>query len=543
GLVQLHDVFGRPGRAAAAPARSHLYIGNFVRVQAHQRAAIGVQLYGEAASSSRSAGLLLEEEGGLDADEISEITEELFESEGLISALKSLLKKAAPKKASRGGDEIPQQADGSSIESITAKWITADSVDNGDSGLLYYKPSGDSSFSVRLQINYSLSGEHPYEPGDVTITIPVSIIRDRLGKDYSETIIPYPEDPSVKADFNWKQIGDSFVLTNTKRMSAATKGYIQFAFDGLVPHELVDMQVSEPFDAYIEVVTHAGNTIALRSNELTAQFDTEAKITSLSKKVYGSVQRVPASSIPESQRVEGGTEYIKVNWYVWGVIDANTLYVLDQADTIEDEYSGFVIGATSEDGLTIEKSGVYRGSRDGQTNYYYFSSAYPASQFEPDTDYIFHNNASFTVSEVDPEAEVTNSAVQDSDPALVTTREAGASVKWRYTDPKWIDPSGHYMVVKNGNDDKAGRNRTRHMRFSERDDTHIWKSASEPDGWYGVYPSALNEMQEGSDILLSYTIDSVGYVMPWMFDSASYEADGELAPRRSVNYSRPVTMV
>ena len=327
-------------------------------------------------------------------------------------------------------------------------------------------------------------------------------------------------------------------------MSAATKGYIQIGFDQLVPHDLVDMQVSDEFDAYIEVITHKGNTIALRSDKLTAQFDTEAKLDNTSKRVYGSPSRVPASSIPASQRVEGEEEYIKVEWYVWGATSANTLYTLDYTDTIPDEYNGFIIGSTSEDGRTLTKEAIYKGSKDGQTSYYYFSTAYPASQFEPDVQYTFHNSVSMTVTENDPAAEVTNPNVQAEDPKLVTTKNASAQVKWSYTNPEWFNPTGHFMVTKNGNDGTDKSNNTHHRYYSgSYSDLHIWASRSYIDGWYGIYPSALNEMREGNDVLLSYTIDSVGYVMPWMFDSASFSVDGEVASRLSANYNKPVTIV
>ena len=95
-------------------------------------------------------------------------------------------------------------------------------------------------------------------------------------------------------------------------MSAATKGYIQFAVDDLMPQQLVDMQLSDDFEARIEVITHLGNLIGLTSNSLNASFDTEAKVTDARKKVYQAPERVPASSIPASQRVDGEEEYILV---------------------------------------------------------------------------------------------------------------------------------------------------------------------------------------------------------------------------------------
>ena len=380
-----------------------------------------ISLYNEAAENKKDAIDVLIDELSFPKKDAKEVAEDLFDIKG----------NRALTKGDNDEEDIPRQGDGSNIEYISAKWITPDTITNDDDNLLYYKPSGNSQFDIRLQINYALSGEHNYEPGDIIITIPENIIKNRNGKYACDVILPFPEDPSTKADFNWKLIDGNYVLTNTKKMSAATKGYIQIGFDGLVPSDLVDMEVSEDFDAYIEVTTHKGNIIALRSNKLSAQFDTEARIVnnSLRKKQYQTITRVPASEIPEEQRIEGEEEYILVKWYLWASITANTYYTMDIVDHIpqdaqvtdtlkESEVHGFIIGATSEDGITLEKDNVYRGYKSGQTKYYYYETAYPASQFEPNVQYTFHNAAEMTITEVDPEAAVTNASFQVKDPQL-----------------------------------------------------------------------------------------------------------------------------
>ena len=167
---------------------------------------------------------------------------------------------------------VPRQLDGSQIEALEIRWMTEDTVATGvegyelakdDDTLLYVKPSGDNKQRVRLRINYSLSGEHNYEPGDINITIPASMFRDRDGNPYGSINIPYPEDPSTKNDFNWKLVDDVYVLTNTKRMAAATRGYVEIGFYDLAPHALVDMRQSDPFVATIEVITNKQNLIGL----------------------------------------------------------------------------------------------------------------------------------------------------------------------------------------------------------------------------------------------------------------------------------------
>ena len=514
-------------------------------VQSQKDDVEAISLYGDAAKDEGEAIDALKKDLLLSRKDAKNVANDLFNVK-------------AAKGATRGEDEdVPRQGDGSNIENISAKWITDDTVDNGDSSLLYYKPSGDSSFDVRLQINYALSGEHNYDPGDITITIPENIFKNRTGKYACEVILPYPEDPSTKADFNWKLVDGNYVFTNTKRMSAATKGYIQVGFAGLTPHDLVDMKVSEDFDAYIEVTTHKGNIIALHSNKLNAQIDTEAKLVDNSvRKSNRTVERVPASEIPANQRVNGEEEYILVTWYVYGSMTANTWYTLDSVDSIpqnasvtndlkESDVHGFIVGATSGNGIELTKDNMYHGYSSGQTSYYSFKTAYPASQFEPNVVYTFHNKIHMTVTEDDPIAEVTNPNVQAEDPQLVTEGEYTAQTTWSYRLPEWNNPTGHFMVCKNGNDNKVGNNQTHHSSHpgGSSSDIHIWKNKSPIDMWYGIYPSGMNDLDEGKDMYLSYTIDSVGYTMPWMFNEASYETDGELAARKAINYNLPVTMI
>ena len=201
-------------------------------------------------------------------------------------------------------------------------------------------------------------------------------------------------------------------------------------------------------------------------------------------------------------------------------------------------------------------------------SYYYYTTAYPASQFKPDTLYTFHNTVRYTVTERDPAAAVTNPNVDNgkdkdgnplgsSDPKLVTVATASAKTTYQWSMPEWVDPTGHFYIVKNGNDDKEqhGQKKYNYTRRADRyqgnpvSDLHIWYLCDPIHGWYGLYPSGINDLQdlyaesgaEGS-IRLSYTVDSIGYAMPWMFDSTSFERDGAVASRLSRNYYLPVTM-
>ena len=172
----------------------------------------------------------------------------------------------------------------------------------------------------------------------------------------------------------------------------------------------------------------------------------------------------------------------------------------------------------------------------GKTRYYYVTVLYPASQFKPDTKYTFENNVRFTATEVDN--------------GKVSFKEAKATVVWSYRDPVWHDPTGHYNIFKNGNDGKPQKNVTHHIKSNNTfSDLHLRKNE-----YYGIYGSALNDLQEGNDVEVSYTINTIGYIMPWTYKEVypgtyHYDDEGKLVwdipPARIIGnyYQRPVTMV
>ena len=500
-----------------------------------------VTIHGDAAEDPEAAAAALSEHTDLSLGEIEEIMAVTFD-DGTNNA-------------------SPQsEADGTKIIGITAKWITQDTVDNGDESLLYVKPADTSDQSVKLQINYSLAGEYDYEPGDVEIKIPASIFKGRAPEydDLGNVVLPFLEAPDSSSDFNWQLIKDEetgeeyYLLTNTRKMEAATKGHIRLAFTGLSPVDLVDMKVSEPFTAEIFVRVHTGKLISLKSNTITAQFDTEARVVPGSaSKTAREIKIVDANSIPKAQRIEGEQAYVIVRYYTIATIEANTRYTLTVKDYIPDQLGGFILKATSEDGRELEEV-VYEGTRSGKTVNYWYTVAYPVSAFTPDQEVILKNSVEFKVTEVDPEADVSNPNVQDPDPQLVTTDTAVCTPRYTYRLPKWVDPDGHYMIWKNGNDGKAKRNVTRSVDAINTDYTRS-DYLLEKNGYYGIYPSALNDLQDGKNVDLSYTINSLGYVFPWTYKevipgTGHEEADGSWvwdipAARIIGNYlQRPVKM-
>lgn len=433
---------------------------------------------------------------------------------GMAKRLSAPLKMPVPAE----DENVPRQLDGSFIENISVSWVTEDTADNGDDALLYKRPSTDAPFSVRAVVDYALSGEHDYNAGDIVITVPANVFTNRDGTSGQGWVYPYPQEPERSADFMWSRVGNTIVFTNTHRLPAATKGYIEFDMTGLVPHKLVDRRESDPFWARIEVLTHRDNTIGLSSSEITAEVDTEERITDAFKNVGGSgVSIVPANQIPAAARVPGETEYVVVPWYAYGYVQGNTEFTVSMVDELQDEYEGTIIYPAVGD--TYEKqnvfSGYVAGNADGSEGTAVGGTtirvAYPLSQFEPDVVHTFKNKVTYTLTEKDPAV--------GSDPQLVTTQVANGLTRWSWSSPKFKDPTGHFMIQKYGNDNSFGRapwnTHYAYNRSKKYLDNNLWNESSP---YFGEYPSALNDLRDNESVELSYTMDTTGFLLPWTLD-------------------------
>ena len=375
-----------------------------------------VTVQGAASASEDAAAAALVDDAGLDDKTARDAAAALFAAP---------IADPLPAQGDKGSD-LPSEGDGSFVNNISVRWMTADSTVPSDAAdgvqaiadeesVLYQYPSSNASQSVRMRVSYALSGEHNYEAGDVTITIPANIFTNRDGKAEGRMRLSMPENPDTSAEWNYQLVDGSYVITNTRPMSAATQGYMEFLIEDLRPSDLVDMAESAPFNATIEVVTHAGNLIGLKSNDITARFDTHAEIQSATKRQSGAVRRVPASEIPANQRIPDEEEYVIVSWYMNAYVPQSitTEYDLTLRDTVgtvlvegkESNIKGFLIDETGEDdtGASYKDEEVFNGYSYDTSKYTYVEVAYPFSAFEKETDYTFQNSVEYTLTEKDPD--------------------------------------------------------------------------------------------------------------------------------------------
>lgn len=472
------------------------------------------------ARGSRSAAFSALKNAGADDASAREMSDALFSTANSVGS--NPLKK--------GDVTLPHEADGTSVEQVAATWKTEDTKDNKNADLLYLKPANADDQSVAMRVNYAIAGPVDYPAGSITIIVPAYMFVNRAGGAMGRMRLSVPEEPSTRMEWNYKLVGDTYQITNTRKLPAAITGYMEFAIEGLRPFEMVDMKTSLPFDASVEVTTNAGTLIGKKSNELTAQFDTEAKIAAAKKKSSEEPRIVESSYIPEAQRVPGESHYLVAKWYMNAATSRATTqqYTVSFVDEKNDEYKGFIIGQTDGDaqgsaqGIKSSLAGNLNNGQPlasvGETKFTVVEVAYPFSQFKKNTVYTLKNKVTYSFTELDPRVEQAGAV----DEQLTTTASSEASVEWSYANPTFDHPVGDVSLYVYGTMPNASGSGMKTTAPSgsvvDSDLVSVDKSGASPfDGYYGKYPKGLNDIQDNANPVVSYTLNTIGYLLPFTY--------------------------
>lgn len=464
---------------------------------------------GNASASSEGSGAASEEQLPSDLTKLDLVEVDPVSREDLTNMLSS-----APADAPRSllsekdaaAAAIPSELDGSKIEGISVEWITSD---NGNKSQLSLVPNNDDEFSVRMRLHMALSGEHDYEAGDIQVTVPKSIFKTRDGKATGTLSLSVPEAPDSRALFNYTDMGDCYLLTNTRKLSAATMAMFEFTLKDLVPHTIVDGVASAPFEGTVQVTTHLGNTISMSSNQIYCTIDTKEEVKSASKWATMLSEEWP-SSWPAELKPENDKDYIYVDWYTSAQISGNQAFdmeVEENASTNQspgavllgyrDSSSGKLYGVGNSDRTeqTLQK-GTYvsPGSAFGGHAYV----AYPKANFQVNNEYKLDNNVKYTLTSADDR----------------TVTEASATGKTTYSPVAFQAPKGSYGIEKRGDGSST--------KYVDGDVE-------------GIYGYALNQLRKGENVDLSYNISSHSFTAPNTKDPAGNENDPDSYNKKTVN--------
>ena len=455
---------------------------------------------------------------------------------------------------------VTNDLDGSKIEGVKVIWVTQDSATTAEGAAtpqteldkkehLYLSSVSDSPVEMVYRIEAEFSGQYDYAPGDITITIPAQVW---YGRKYEatgvegETVgvvdenrllgyleLPVPAAPSKKADFNWQIIDGNYVLTNTRTIGATSSVSIEVGIRGIRPVDVVDMSETAPITAHVEVVTNQGNTIELTSTPITAQLDTQARITDAYKngEVFEDYPGLDEKLLANLPADANPNDYIYVRWYTYHSHNNNQPYSLDIADVLSDAYEkvvgedgqieeqyvtdGIFLGSTNYEGqvltdgeidFTAEIGDHFTTTTTGTqyANTVYMWSAYKKSAFyvpsanETQHVYYFKNEVTWTLTETDKKVEDSGNG-KGEDPQKVTT--AKDDVILPYAPVKWQRPRGVFAVNK----------------WTERVGYKDW-----------LYGYALNLLESREEVDMDFIVETVGYGYPWTSKLTRDYSYGEL---------------
>lgn len=348
----------------------------------------------------------------------------------------------------------PVTGGGMSIDKVTVRWLSRSTGSSQPAGYdrLELRTDNDTVGNQQFQIDFALSGMDVHEPGSIEVVIPAYLWLDRDGKEPGYLTLSVPEDPEKGADFAWIRKGDNIVLTNTHRLSAATKVMIQGTFRGVAAHQMVDIDtvhedaryqgVSDLFTATVNLVVSEDEVLTMTSNAIDASINTLIQAASAVKSAYNfttkeyyAYHELP-SSLPQALAPEHPEDYFYVRWYISGSATGGQPFTMTVTDTPENAYGCIVLGAEgvaegtvkSLDGKTVSAV-LYEGYNTYSKSAYIWT-AYPKSAFEEGKNYTVSNTQTITVT--------------GADDGVVTTKTATATAPIRMPII--------YTVVKQWND-------------------------------------------------------------------------------------------
>lgn len=372
------------------------------------------------------------------------------------------------------------ELDGSKIETNTVSWI----LENGSTrDRLTIEPIQSSTyFFVRARLNMALSGQYNYKTGEIQISIPKKIFKDRNGNYTGNISLAVPELPDKSQPFAYIDNGDKVVIVNTRDIPAATQATFEFTLGDLRAEEIKDMITgykSEPFNALIEATTKKGNKISKKSNDIDCEIDTSAELRNVEEKGNFVYESYP-NSFPDKLKPENSGDYIYASWTSNTTVLANQPYKIDVLNNFTG-YNAKFLGYSMQGNVVKTDNGnikdVFNGcERDVKAKHAYvtYYVAYPKNNFAPNRTYTLENSVDYTLTSLDDKA--------------VSKAKAEASLVYRPI--KFEYPGGQFAVHK----------------YSK-----------------GTYNYHLNKLKSGKNVDLDYQVESLAFGLPWTYEGNNRE--------------------
>jgi pilin isopeptide linkage protein/uncharacterized repeat protein (TIGR02543 family) len=438
-------------------------------------------------------------------------------------------------------------ADGSSIDKVSLAWVTKDSKgrEDNDEQRLLLAPTDNSPLAVTARLSASFSGEYSYSPGSLRIRIPSHIFTTRTGEAVGTMVLPLAKAPSTRTDFNWQLVGNEYVLTNTRTLDAGSQLTLEFSFENITPSDLVDAYkddgsptnldnaTTQDLDITVELTTHAGTLLSSTTNSLTAQVDTQEKMSSANKAYYRHTSRTAAELkaagyvLPkkaDGSEYEDADSFLVVTWYTYAYRSGNTDFSTSFTDTptgtLADgsEASCFEL-RVGDTPLHIVDNDIWE--EDGNTTYQYVDIAYPMDQF------VKLENKANTLSNV------AAWTLTETDSRDTSKAEAHASFTYTYHKPAYQPTSGAMNL------DKWGVSSDKKMTtYSDSDDVPESSRVlagiygNYAGGYYGRYADGINRLLNGQAVQVNYFTQLADWGLNYLTSKENPTSLSDLMDRR-----------
>lgn len=383
------------------------------------------------------------------------------------------------------GGVLPTSLDGNNIERFDIEWRSQDNDNDESRHNGVYTSNSNQVLSYR--INYGLSGQNDYDVGTVNIKVPKTIFKDRKDKPLGYTTFGVPKAPDNNAMFAYTETDDAYIITNTKKLKAASSGFIEATINGLTPSEIKDVTtgyISDKLKASLEVNLRSG-VIGKDSNNLDATFDTTATIYGGYLRHESNISDKFPSDWDERLKPSNPEDYYYATFTSYASSLGNQYYNVGMKfdargsdDAAEAITLGAKVGRKGTLLVTDKTSGVFdkeiehgvylpNGENFNSTIYV----AYPKKNFNKDKPYKLKGNVEYTMTTLDD--------------GKVTATRADATLPF---SPVEVEaPSGSFYVTKQGDGPDTMRER---------------------DKIEGIYGTALNKLKDNKEVEIKFNVNT-----------------------------------
>ena len=352
------------------------------------------------------------------------------------------------------------------------------------------------SKDMKVRIDYKLNSDEEIKPGQLEITIPRYLYKDRDGKEIGNITLGVPRFPSSKQPIAYIEKDDVITFVNTQSLPKSTVAFIEATYRSVKPELIKDKITGEKSNIINATLNLQKGEIVdtITSNQnLTTDVDTKAEVTGINtniSKPYGYAYETYPDTFPQELKPVDSEKYIYVD-YTFNMDNFATqpydLKFISEALNYDGKILGIrnssenkIVNGNNTNKFETEINTPNKFQNNYYQNYMRVFVAYPIDSFNEQKTYNLKLNGKYVLTSVDDKEESTKESTLDVD----------------YTPVKFEAPDNHFWIDKNGDGDRT-----------------TWNG----NKLEGDYNYALNELSLGRDVDLLYSTKVRAFNLPFTY--------------------------